>query len=179
MYTRLYCEGVRGARYLGTLAARVNGQLAADGDADVDNPFAGAAPVAVEPLLRPTVGRAPGGSGFFYTRPRCDHVSCPNAMADAPAVTWTLISEHDHVHEDDGNEDGGGGGGGGSNQETYFTLEPMTAPGLTLAGVPISAANLEVWNSCESERKRPSNKSKLLSDSCVWQPPSLVHVNLR
>ena len=70
---------------------------------------------------------------------RCDHVSCPNAMADAPAVTWTLIREppqvmdHEGGHKEEEEEE----------EEESFTLEPMTAPGLTLAGVSSAAANLE------------------------------------
>ena len=45
-------------------------------------------------MLRPSVRGKPGGSGFFYQRARCDVDTCANAMADAPAVTWSLIRQH-------------------------------------------------------------------------------------
>ena len=73
-------------RYLGALAAKAKPD-------DLKSPFDRAAPVIVQPLLRPTVGDAPGGSGFFYNPAPCTETACANAMADAPAVTWTLIRQ--------------------------------------------------------------------------------------
>ena len=85
--------GPRAPRYLGAIAERADGGLAADGvasDGTVE-PYVGAAAVVVEPSLRPSADGAPGGSGYFYAQPACDARSCANVMADAVAVTWNLI----------------------------------------------------------------------------------------
>ena len=109
--------GARQPRYLGAVAATAEDAVSFWGG-EQKRPFARVAPVIVEPLVRPTIGDNPGGSGFFYNRARCDHESCANAMADAPSVTWTLIPGL----EIDG--------------EKTFSLEPMTAPGLAFVGIP-------------------------------------------
>lgn len=108
------------------------------------------APVAVEPMLRPSVRGGPGGSGFFYHRARCDVDTCANAMADAPAVTWSLIRQHTNTdtkykgnrHAHNGNATAAAtsataaAAAVATDQDVEtFSLEPMAAPGLTLAGV--------------------------------------------
>ena len=127
-------------RYLAAVVARSDGTLPGDpptdgggGGVHRGGPYARAAAVFAEPDLEPTLEESkPGGSGFFYAPRTCDRTSCAYAVADAPAVTWTRCA----VSSTNGERGGGGGGGGGIVRGGAFTLQPTTAPGLSLkAGV--------------------------------------------
>ena len=122
-------------RYLAAVVARSDGTLPGDstdggGGVHRGGPYARAAAVFAEPDLEPTLEESkPGGSGFFYAPRTCDRASCAYAVADAPAVTWTRCA----VSSTNGERGGGDGGGEGIARGGAFTLQPTTAPGLSLS----------------------------------------------